>query len=401
MKQDNVLYVQMLGTFSIALGDTKVDDNSNRSRKIWLLLAYLAYNRNRAVSQEELVTLLWGNEDQGENPAGALKTAFWRARQMLEPLGPSIGKDLIIRKGGTCRWNPEIPTELDIDQFEYLCRSGVSHEDESERLEMLREALDLYRGGFLSKMGMEPWVNPIAAYYQHVYTTALLHTLPLLEERGRSQEIETLCTDARREDPYNEVVHQFLLRSITERGEYERAAMVYEEIRETLLTNLGITPAEETQNIHREILRNISGYAQPPEMILGQLREDSPSTDAVVCDYATFKFVYQAEARAAARRGDAVHVCMFSLTDENGKELARRSLDRAMENLQIQIQRSLRRSDLVSRCSASQFVVLLLQANYENSRMVCDRVVRAFCRAYPHSPAKIHPVVIPLEPLTI
>ena len=398
MKQDNVLHVQMLGTFSIALGDTKVDDNSNRSRKIWLLLAYLAYNRNRAVSQEELVTLLWGNEDQGENPAGALKTAFWRARQMLEPLGPSIGKDLIIRKGGTCRWNPEIPTELDIDQFEYLCRSGVSHEDESERLEMLREALDLYRGGFLSKMGMEPWVNPIAAYYQHVYTTALLHALPLLEERGRSQEIETLCTDARREDPYNEVVHQFLLRSITERGEYERAAMVYEEIRETLLTNLGITPAEETQNIHREILRNISGYAQPPEMILGQLREDSPSTDAVVCDYATFKFVYQAEARAAARRGDAVHVCMFSLTDENGKELARRSLDRAMENLQIQIQRSLRRSDLVSRCSASQFILMLPHANYENSCMVCSRISRSFFRQYPHSPVDIRYSVQPLDP---
>ena len=37
-----VLKVQMLGTFSISLGDVSVNDNSNRSRKIWLLLAYLA-----------------------------------------------------------------------------------------------------------------------------------------------------------------------------------------------------------------------------------------------------------------------------------------------------------------------------------------------------------------------
>ena len=61
MKQDNVLHVQMLGTFSITLGEARVDDSSNRSKKIWLLLAYLIYNRDRTVSQEELIRLLWGD----------------------------------------------------------------------------------------------------------------------------------------------------------------------------------------------------------------------------------------------------------------------------------------------------------------------------------------------------
>ena len=89
---------------------------------------------------------------------------------------------------------------------------------------------------------------------------------------------------------------------------------------------------------------------------------------------------------------------ILSVTDKEGDELARRSLDRAMENLQLQIQRGLRKSDIMSRCSSSQFVVLLLQANYENSQMVCDRIVRSFGRTYPHSPAKIHVAVMPVEP---
>lgn len=392
-----VLKVQMLGTFSISLGDASVDDSSNRSRKIWLLLAYLAYNRNRAVSQEELIDLLWGSEEENDNPVGALKTALWRARQMLEPLGPSIGKELILRKSGGCRWNPEIPIEVDTEQFEALCRAGVGCEDEDERLDAFRDALALYQGGFLEKMSMEPWTGPIAAYYHNVYISTLLETLPLLEERNRFAEVEQLCRSAMRQDPYNETLHQHLLKSLAERGEYEQAATVYEEVRELLYSSLGITPAEETQMIHREILRNITGYAMLPEAVREQLREESPSSGAIVCEYSFFKFFYQAEARAAARRGDAVHVGILSVTDEDGKELARRSLDRAMENLQVQIQRSLRKSDVVSRCSASQFVVLLLQANYENSCMVCDRIVRAFTRAYPHSPAKIHPVVMPLE----
>lgn len=393
-----VLKVQMLGTFSIMLGNAKVDDSSNRSKKIWLLLAYLIYNRDRMVSQEELIQLLWNGEEENENPTGALKTAFWRARQMLEPLGPSLGKEAIIRKGGGCRWNPAIKTELDTDLFEELCRAGAASEDPEDRLEKFYNAVAMYDGGFLNKMNMEPWVSPISAYYHHVYINALLETLPLLEKQNRLQEVESLCHRAMQEDPYNELLHQYYLRSIASRGEYTRAAAAYEELREQLYSNLGITPAEETQEIHREILRNLSGYAQLPDTIRESLREESPVGGATVCDFNFFKFFYQAEARAAARRGDAVHIGVLSITDKDGEELARRSLDRAMENLQIQIQRSLRKSDMMSRCSASQFVVMLLQANYENSRMVCDRIVRAFTRTYPHSPAKIHVAVMPVEP---
>ena len=392
-----VLNVQMLGTFSVSLGDACVDDSSNRSRKIWLLLAYLAYNRNRMVPQEELVSLLWGEEDGNDNPAGALKTALWRARQMLEPLGPSIGKELILRKGGGCRWNPEIPTCLDTEQFEELCRAGAACGDESDRLDTFREALALYQGGFLSKMSMESWVSPIAAYYHNGYISTLLETLPMLEERECYQEMENLCCSALQLDPYQEVLYQYLLRSMVAQGKHEQAVAAYEELRERLYADLGISPAEETQAIHREILRNLTGYALMPEAIRDQLREEDPSAGALFCDYSFFKLFYQAEARAAARRGDAVHIGILSVTDEDGKELARRSLDRAMENLQVQIQRNLRKSDVFSSSSASQFVLLLLQANYENSCMVCDRIVRSFGRTYPHSPAKIHAVVLPLE----
>ena len=35
------LTVRMLGEFSISLGGQSITDNSNRSRKAWLLLAYL------------------------------------------------------------------------------------------------------------------------------------------------------------------------------------------------------------------------------------------------------------------------------------------------------------------------------------------------------------------------
>lgn len=68
----------------------------------------------------------------------------------------------------------------------------------------------------------------------------------------------------------------------------------------------------------------------------------------------------------------------------------------AMNNLQVLVQNNLRRGDVIARCSISQYIILLPQANYENSRMVADRLVSAFYRRYPHSPARLRYTVQPL-----
>ena len=72
-----------------------------------------------------------------------------------------------------------------------------------------------------------------------------------------------------------------------------------------------------------------------------------------------------------------------------------------MENLQDLLITSLRRGDIVTKCSISQFIIMLPQANYENSCAVCQRIIKAFNRQYPHSPAEIHFSVQPLEPLEL
>lgn len=94
------LHVNMLGEFSLASGGAEINDGANRSRKIWLLLAYIIYNRNRPVAPEELYTLLWEEEESSSNPGNALKTMFHRLRNLLNELYPHGGRDLIVRREG-------------------------------------------------------------------------------------------------------------------------------------------------------------------------------------------------------------------------------------------------------------------------------------------------------------
>ena len=86
--------VTMLGNFSITRGDATIDDNNNRMRKVWLLLAYLIYNRHNRATQDNYISLMQGASSQEfDDPGGRLKALFYRARTMLEPLGQRLGHE--------------------------------------------------------------------------------------------------------------------------------------------------------------------------------------------------------------------------------------------------------------------------------------------------------------------
>ena len=390
--------VQMFGRFSLCVNESRIDDSANRSHKVWLLLAYLIYHRSRTVPQEELVELLWGQENDSANPLGALKTTLHRARTTLDQLFPSAGHQLIVRRSGAYAWTDTPETELDITVFEALCHQAQTCGDEEERLEILLEALSLYQGDFLSKLSSQIWVVSVSAYYHDLYMQAVLQTLPLLERHNRFQDAVDLCRQALRISPYDETLYQHLMQDLLELGDQKSAVITYEEMSDLLLADLGVLPAEESRAIYREAIKTVNDRVISPGMLRQQLRERTPTRGALICDYDFFKLLYQVEARSVARSGDAIHIGLLSMTGETGEELSRRSLSLAMENLREQIRINLRRGDTASRCSASQYILMLPRANYENSCMVCERIIRAFCRQYPHSPAQLHYSVQPIEP---
>ena len=395
---NNKIRIQMLGRFSLSVNGSCIDDSANRSHKVWLLLAYLIYHRDRSASQEELVELLWGRENDSANPMGALKTTLHRARTALDQLFPSAGHELIVRKNGAYAWTDAWETEVDITEFEELYRQAQACSNEEERLELLLSALALYQGDFLTKLSSQIWVVSIATHYYNLYMKAVLEALPLLEQHDRPKEAAALCRQAIQFDPYNETIYQYLMQNLLRLGDQKGAVIAYEEMSDLLLADLGVLPTEESRAIYREAIKTVNDRMISPSMLHQQLQERTPAKGALVCDYDFFKLLYQVEARSLSRSGDVIHIALLSMTDAQGEELAKRSLSHAMENLQEQIRINLRRGDTVARCSASQYILMLPHANYENSCMVCERIIRAFCRQYPHSPAQLHYSVRPIEP---
>lgn len=392
--------VRMLGEFAIRQGDREISDNDNRSWKIWLLMAHMIYNHDRTVSPEEMVTLLWGPEERGSNPLNALKTMLHRARACLNQLGDNVGHTLILRRDGSYAWNDDVPFTLDAEEFDRLCREGSDTRDPEIRLELWMKALPMYRGPFLEKLASDPWVVPIAAYFHDLYIHTVLDAMPLLERRERWADVARLCTRAVEVEPHREDLYRHLMTALIRSGRQQDAVEVYERMSAQLLDELGLMPSDDLRDLYHEALRFVNSRTLSASSVLESLREPSDPGGALICDYGFFRAIYHSIARMVERSGEAVHLALISITSAEGDELSRRSLERVVENLQILIRTHLRRGDVASRCSVSQFILLLPEANYEDSCMVCDRIVRTFNRQYPHSPAELTVSIIPLEPNT-
>ena len=390
--------VTMLGNFSITRGDATIDDNNNRMRKVWLLLAYLIYNRHNRATQDNYISLMQGASSQEfDDPGGRLKALFYRARTMLEPLGQRLGHELIIRKNSTYGWNTEYSLTLDVEEFDRLCSEAGKVSGE-EQLALQLQALELYQGDFLPKLSMEPWVMPIHAYYHQRFLELAIPALHQLQQLQRWAEAVSLCRRALQIEPYSEELYQHLMRCQIAAEQRADAIRTYENMSELLFDTFGVMPSDESRSLYREASREENDRSVSADTVREHLQEPGVAKGAVFCEYDFFKLLYQVQARAIIRSGDVIHIGLLSMHGADGKELARRSLDRAMENLQELVVSSLRQGDVVTRYSASQFIVMLPQANYENSCAVCQRIVKAFCRQYPHSPAQIHFSVHPLEP---
>ena len=183
------LKIQMLGGFSLRLGKRELQDTDTRSKKVWVLLAYLIIHREQTVAQRTLIDLLWGDETDPINPENALRITMHRTRTLLEQLSPELGRGMILRRRGGYQWNGG--GEVDSERFEALCCQ--KSEDPDLRLQNLMEAISLYRGDYLPRQSGEVWVVSTAAYLHNLFVSAAQEAVELLIQQGRSHEAAGVC----------------------------------------------------------------------------------------------------------------------------------------------------------------------------------------------------------------
>ena len=112
------------------------------------------------------------------------------------------------------------------------------------------------------------------------------------------------------------------------------------------------------------------------------LLEGGTTKGAFCCEPSVFRDIYQLETRAIERTGDSIFLCLLTISNLKGELLKPAVQTRAMDELGESIRNSLRRGDIFSRYSVSQYLMLLPTATYENGENVLKRIIQNFKKEY-------------------
>ena len=399
MAENIPLKINMFGEFSISYNGNVINDQSTRSKKLWMLLEYLVAFRGKEISQNDLIELLWPEEDNS-NPSNTLKTLVHRVRNVLDELNYQDGKDMILYRRGSYAWNGELECLVDTDIFEKLNKKAASGNiSDEKRLDLYLQALDIYKGDFLPKAARETWAVPISTYYHSQYITLSHKAIELLRVDERWEDIINLCKKAVEIDPYDELLHYDLILSFVYSDKQQAALKHYEYVTDLFYSKFGVTPSSDLMNLYKEIQKTNQAMEIDLNVIKEGLREKEVTAGAFFCEYGIFKEIYQLEARAVARSGQSMFICLMTISNNKGEVPTQKLLNSSMEKLQGTIQSTLRRGDAFTRYSVAQYLIMLPTTTFEKANMVLERITKKFRHDYPKVPILIAYKAQPLDPI--
>jgi DNA-binding SARP family transcriptional activator len=248
--------VQVCGPLAIEIDGRRVESGLP-GRQGRLLFVFLAANRLRSATRDELVDAVWGARPP-PGAAGALRVLLSKVRRILGPdllpagagnrliLPPDARVDLEAARDAIHR----AESALALGQWErawgaaqvtlFTARRGFLPGDDAAWIDELRReldglgerALECYGGAALEIGGTE---------------------LVAAERAGR---------ELVRRSPYHERGHALLMRALASRGNAAEALTVYESFRLRLRNELGIVPCADLRELHAVLLRSAARPAR-------------------------------------------------------------------------------------------------------------------------------------------
>lgn len=257
---------RVLGSLDVRRGDDVVVIGSSNERK---LLTALLVDANAVVSTTRLIEVLWG-DDPPPSDRNSLQTYIARLRHRLS--GDGAAAPIVSRPPG---YVIELrPHELDSLWFRELLAKGSAalSEDPGRALEILKEALALWRGPAFAEFADEEVVRTEAACLDELRETAAEERVEALLAVGRSAEAVSELERAVAAYPLRERPHAQLMRALSRCGRQVDALRLYQRYRKRLADELGLEPPVGLRDLEGDILR------QAPHVAPIVLPPSSPSS---------------------------------------------------------------------------------------------------------------------------
>jgi DNA-binding SARP family transcriptional activator len=239
--------IQVCGTVVVEVDGRRVDGDLP-GRQGQLLLVYLAANRARAVTRDELIEAIWPRELPAR-PEAALSVLLSKLRSVLGP--ESIEGRSQVRLSLR---RPSIDLEVAAAAI-HDAESAVGREDWAGAWGPARVALHTADRGILPGLDA-PWILELRDRLDDIRSRAL-SCIAVSSLRMGGPELPAAERAARslvRLSPYRETGHLYLMEALAAQGNSAEALRVFDDLRQRLRDELGTAPGRDLRELHRRLL---------------------------------------------------------------------------------------------------------------------------------------------------
>ena len=226
------------------------------------LLACLLVRPGQLVPTETLMFELWG--DKPPSTANNMVSIYVH-RLRKEVLGDTAGRVLVHRAPGYLL--RVSPGDVDFEVFTALAANGraaLASADPERAVQLLGEALGLWRGPLLADVQPSPLLDSYAGHAAELW----LDTTELRIEAdlacGRAGQVVTELRGLVARHPLRERLWALLIRALEEAERRAEALDAYSQARQVISDELGVDPGSELQRLYVRLLAADASAASAP-----------------------------------------------------------------------------------------------------------------------------------------
>jgi DNA-binding SARP family transcriptional activator len=237
------------------------------------LLAVLLVHANQVVALDRLIEELWGEEPPAQATA-SLQAYVSNLRRALEPGRPPRTPSRVLVTQPPGYRLVVAPTDLDAAGFVALAEEGhrlLEAERPAPAVQVLREALGLWRGPALADMADEPFAQAERQRLEELRLVVLEERLDAELAVGGHAAAAVELGDLVGRYPFRERLHGLLMLALYRSGRQAEALQAFQAARRVLGEELGVDPSPWLRELEADILRQTPRLDWTPPVQADQL----------------------------------------------------------------------------------------------------------------------------------
>ena len=376
----NVIKVRTFGGFSITYNGNEISFGQQNESQIVHLLQLLLHFREKGVSRDLAKAELFGDRDV-EDVSHSIRNIIYHLRKKLREFDFPESQ-FVVKRSGIYYWADDIPVDEDASRFEKTYNDAMASSDDSEKLELLTQAIYQYAGRFLAGNESSIWSVHESERYRDMFASAMNRAADILRTNHKFKLMYDLGVYAAKVDPFSEW-EILTLEALSGLGRFDKTEKFYRDTVDAYTAEYGgRTNSYVREFVNRIGLKLVIGH-ESLEEIQAKMRDSSDhDRKGYYCSLPVFQEIYRITERMLERAGDRIFLMLCTIMDSKGNPmLSGARLEDLSARLKEAIVTSVRYTDTVTRYGKGQYLVLLINTTYDDCSIVARRINSHFMRA--------------------